>query len=176
MINILSIVLCIPFLTLFERKILSYRQSRKGPKKVRLKGILQPLADGLKLIIKDFGFPKISFKFGYFLSPVIVFLLMIFSLLTITKVFKGWRIMYSILLFLVFSSVSVFRLFFSAFSRKSKYTLLGAFRRAAQVISYEIRIILILIIPCCLRKTLKFSDFWINYNLIIFVFPFVFVF
>jgi len=82
-------VLCIPFLTLFERKVLSYRQSRKGPKKVRVLGLLQPVADGVKLIIKEFGFPKVSKKFGFFFSPVILFLLMIFTLICISNIFKG---------------------------------------------------------------------------------------
>lgn len=171
LINIISIILCIPFLTLFERKVLSYRQNRKGPKKVRILGILQPISDGVKLIIKEFGFPKISKKIGFFLSPLFLFLLMVFSLISISNIFKGWRFMYSVLIFLVFSSIRIFSLFFSAISRKSKYTLLGAFRRAAQVISYEISVILILLIPCCLRNSLKFSFLLIKYKFIFLIFP-----
>jgi len=84
--------------------------------------------------------------------------------------------MYSILLFLVFSSIRIFRIFFSAISRNSKYTLLGGFRGAAQVISYEIRIITILLIPCRLRKTLKFSEMFFNFKIIFLTLPIVFFF
>jgi len=60
LIKIISIIICIPFFTLLERKVLGYVQTRKGPNKIGILGILQPLSDGLKLILKEGILPKIS--------------------------------------------------------------------------------------------------------------------
>jgi NADH:ubiquinone oxidoreductase subunit H len=80
-----GIVLCVPFLTLYERKILSYSQNRKGPKKISLFGLFQPIVDGIKLIIKESGRTLFSKKLVYYYSRVIIFILRMRSVLILTK-------------------------------------------------------------------------------------------
>jgi NADH-quinone oxidoreductase subunit H len=72
-----GVVVSIPFLTLFERKILSYIQFRKGPKKVRINGLLQPISDGAKLVFKETVVPIRRKKIIYFFSPLFRFFLML---------------------------------------------------------------------------------------------------
>ena len=69
----------IPIFTLFERKILRYIQSRKGPNKVRFMGLLQPISDGIKLILKNFIYPETNNSFFFLFFPMLGFLLMLIN-------------------------------------------------------------------------------------------------
>lgn len=69
----------IPIFTLFERKILSYIQNRKGPKKVRFIGLLQPVCDGVKLLLKELILPSFRNQVIFFVCPILSFLLMCIS-------------------------------------------------------------------------------------------------
>jgi len=73
LVTIVSIIIMIPFLTLLERKILSYIQTRKGPKKVRFLGLLQPITDGVKLVLKESGHKIRTKKKIFWISPLFNF-------------------------------------------------------------------------------------------------------
>lgn len=147
----LGVVLCVPFLTLFERKILSYIQSRKGPKKISIFGLLQPIVDGVKLIIKEAGGTLFRKKFIYHFSTIIVFFLRLRRIFILTGSFNSWVFKKKFLFFLAIISCNIFPLFFSGLSSKRKYSILGSFRGAAQVIAYEVKaVVFLLLIFSCL--------------------------
>lgn len=78
-IRVISVIVCIPFYTLLERKVLGYIQLRKGPKKVGFIGLLQPITDGVKLILKEGTYPLRVKGLVYWLCPFVRFLLMLFT-------------------------------------------------------------------------------------------------
>jgi len=159
----LKVLISIPLLTLFERKILSYSQNRKGPKKVSVGGILQPIGDGVKLVLKKFAVIFVRNKFRFVFLPFLSFLFMCFCWKFYPFFLIFYRKMFSILVILCISSLAVYIILFSGWSRNSKYSLIGSIRGAAQNISYEISLIIIILSPCCLGFSLKLKSF-LEYN------------
>lgn len=139
----------IPIFTLLERKVLSYIQNRKGPKKVSFLGIFQPISDGLKLILKKLILPKKKNYLIFFFRPIFLFFLMLINFFLVSTFKKKiFIIKFSLLLFLCLSSLQIFFLLSSRWSRKSKYALLGCVRNCIQTISYEICFLTIIFFPC----------------------------
>lgn len=132
-------------MTLIERKILGGVQIRKGPDKLMFKGILQPFSDGIKLFIKEnFVVFFYSNKLLYNLFPIffiVVILIMWYLFVYLFEEYFTFRRMFIVLV----SGVGVYGLFGAGWASNSKYGLLGAYRRVAQTISYEVRIIFIVI-------------------------------
>ena len=148
----LPLIIAVAYFTLAERKILGAIQRRRGPNVVGVFGLLQPLSDGFKLLVKETVLPSSSNKLIFVLSPIITFLI---SLL-------GWAVIpydkYSFLaelntgmmyLFAV-SSLGVYGIIMSGWSSNSKYAFLGALRSTAQMVSYEVSLgfIIIVIVLC----------------------------
>merc|ERR1719510_2775701 len=79
LILIILILINVAFVTLFERKILGYRQIRKGPNKVRFIGLMQPFNDAIKLFSKELVFPNLSNMFQYFISPILGLIIVLIS-------------------------------------------------------------------------------------------------
>ena len=149
-------MLNVAFITLLERKILGYSQYRLGPNKVRVIGVLQPIADAVKLFRNQLESPFRRNYILFFFSPVIrvFFILLLWSVI---PVITGFHIfIFSIILFLVIIRFGVYPLLLRGWASNRKYALLGGLRGVAQTISYEIRLALILLI---------FLIYFNNYNL-----------
>lgn len=155
---IVPLLLSIATATLLERKVMAAIQLRRGPN-VRGFGILQPLADGLKLVLKEFVIPLRANSIIFMVSPVLFLGLMLclWSLIPFTE-FSVVIPEFSLLLFLVLSSLSVYGIIFGGWSSNSRYAFLGAVRSASQMLSYELNAGLIVIWICILSKSFNFMD------------------
>nr|NP_203513.1 NADH dehydrogenase subunit 1 [Terebratalia transversa]AAK95504.1 NADH dehydrogenase subunit 1 [Terebratalia transversa] len=148
--TLVPILLSMAFFTLLERKILGYAQNRKGPNKVGVGGWLQPILDAVKLLSKDLVSPSRSSKVGFFFAPVAMILLSLIFWLNYWSAFSFSYLSKGVLYFMCVSSLSVYPVFMSGWASNSKYALLGAIRSVAQTISYEISMVLIILVPLCL--------------------------
>ena len=163
LIKILGVVLCVPFFTLLERKILSYSQNRKGPKKVRILGLLQPVSDGVKLIIKSSGSPFSANQYLFYIFPVVRFILTLRFIFFFPRKFNSYLFHLGIIGIICISSLGIYTLLGRGWRSKSKYSLLGSLRGAAQVISYEIKLVFLIIFPCTLLMKYKLKRFYSKY-------------
>jgi NADH-quinone oxidoreductase subunit H len=172
----LPVLISVAFLTLVERKILAAIQRRYGPDQVGFRGLLQPIADAIKLICKETVFPVLSNKFLYLISPIFSFFLSLISWVVIPVNEFGALINIDIGFLYIFgiSSLGVYSIILSGWSSGSSYAFLGALRSAAQMISYEVSFGLTLVsILFCTNSLniMEVVEFQINY--IWFVFPFL---
>jgi NADH-quinone oxidoreductase subunit H len=149
---VVPLLLSIAYFTLAERKIMGSIQRRRGPNVVGLYGLLQPLADGFKLLIKETIIPSSSNKVIFFIAPMITFGLSLMGWAVIpfneTAVLADINI--GILYLLAISSLSVYGIVMSGWASNSKYAFLGALRSAAQMVSYEVSIgfIIVTVVIC----------------------------
>ncbi len=134
------LLIAVAYLTYAERKVIGYMQVRIGPNRVGLWGLLQPIADGLKLLFKEIILPTASNKGLFFLGPV----------LTIAPAFAAWAVIpfdgtkvlanidAGLLYVLAMTSIAVYGVIIAGWASNSKYAFLGSLRSAAQIVSYEI--------------------------------------
>jgi NADH-ubiquinone oxidoreductase chain 1 len=161
---ILIIIINIAFFTLLERKILSYCQYRKGPNKISLIGFLQPFRDIIKLFTKNF---EILFKYKlifYIISPLIIiniFLLIWFNLSSPIKRFN-----FSIIFYLALLRILSYPILLSGIKSSCLYSFLGRIRRVRQYLSYEISIILVILIFINVKDSYSFFSWRNNYSFI----------
>ena len=141
------VLISVAYLTLAERKIIGYSQTRKGPNVVGIYGLLQPLADGVKLFSKEMVIPNHVSVFLYFFSPILALTLglVVWGLLPLNLYSVMSDINLGILIIFAFSSIGVYAILMSGWSSNSKYAFMGSLRAAAQMISYEVSIGLIII-------------------------------
>ena len=144
---ILNIILTVAFLTLFERKVLASIQKRKGPNWTGFLGILQPLADALKLILKENPVPQNASSFLFFGGPLILLVLSLSAWFVIPfnndVVISNINI--GVLYIFMVSSLNTLNIIVAGWSSNSRYAFLGALRSIAQVIAYEVVIGVIII-------------------------------
>jgi len=144
---IVPLLIAVAYLTLAERKVMASMQRRKGPNVVGFFGLLQPLADGLKLLIKEPVLPSNANTLLFAAAPILTFLL---SLISWAVIPFGYGLVLSdlnvgVLYIFAISSLGVYGIILAGWSSNSKYAFLGALRSAAQMVSYEVSIGLILI-------------------------------
>ena len=154
------LLVAVAYLTLLERKVMASMQRRKGPNVVGAYGLLQPLADGLKLFLKESIVPASAHKGVFILSPILTFLLAL-SLWAAVPFGEGMvyaDINIGVLYIFAVSSLGVYGVICSGWSSNTKYSFIGALRSAAQMISYEIGMGFILLLIFVLVGSLNLTD------------------
>lgn len=169
---VIIILLGIAFVTLFEREILGLRQNRLGPNKIIFLGLFQALLDGLKLVKKEFIFPKRRSDFLFMFIPLLRFLIIYLEwfLLPFIGGFINWQ--FSIIFFFCLVGVIVYTSLLRGLIRKSKYAFLGAVRSRRQRISFEVVFSLFFIGVIVFLKSFEIIKLFNFFN---FVFFFIFV-
>ena len=161
-INFLSvfvpILLCVAFLTLAERRVMGNMQNRRGPNVVGFFGLLQPIADGVKLLIKEPVVPLRADAFIFILAPIFTFSLSLVNWGVIPIISASLEFNLGLLILLGITSLTVYGIILAGWASNSKYAFIGGLRSAAQMISYEVSLSITLLPIVCLTGSLCFSE------------------
>ena len=149
---IVPLLLGIAYLTYAERKVIGWIQLRKGPNVVGPFGLLQPIADGVKLVLKETVIPSGANRVVFIAAPFVTFVLALIAWAVI-PFDQGWvlaDINVGILYLFAISSLGVYGIIMAGWASNSKYAFLGALRSAAQMVSYEVAIgfVIITVLLC----------------------------
>jgi NADH-quinone oxidoreductase subunit H len=170
---IVPLLIAVAYVTLLERKVMASMQQRRGPNVIGFFGLLQPFADGLKLLIKETILPSSSNIGIFILAPILTFLL---SLLTWSVIPIGKNLVFvdlniGILYLLTISSLGVYGIIIAGWSSNSKYAFLGALRSAAQMVSYEVSLGLIIISVLICSGTLNLTTLVLSQSKVWYIYP-----
>ena len=142
---LVGILLRVAFMILFERKVLSYIQIRKGPNKIRFVGLFQSFGDAVKLFIKEQGSPMYSNLIIYYFSPLLAIFLMLLIWLVYPLGYGGLNFIYSLVFIFCCLGMGVYVLIARGWGSNSNYAIIGAIRGVSQTISYEVRLVFLLL-------------------------------
>nr|YP_009353819.1 NADH dehydrogenase subunit 1 [Bryopa lata]AQZ26110.1 NADH dehydrogenase subunit 1 [Bryopa lata] len=151
------VLMAVGYFTLFERKALACMQIRKGPNKVGVGGILQPIADAVKLLSKQYLVPSRANKLCFYFAPVFSFTLSLMLWHAFPFYYANYYVVFGLMYFFCVSSVSVFGTIMAGWASNSKYAMIGAIRGAAQAISYEVSFSLLALFCVFLRGGFSLS-------------------
>ena len=150
----------VAYATYLERKISAFMQARLGPMRVGPWGLLQPIADGIKLLTKEDFIPENADRWIFFVAPYIA-VVAAFIVMAVVPFGPDWAVItdvnIGVLFVLAVSSVGVLALILAGWSSNSKYALLGALRSSAQMVSYEVSMGLAIIGALMFARTLSLS-------------------
>ena len=157
---VLPLLLCVAYLTLWERKAIGFTQIRFGPNRVGPLGLLQPIADALKVFTKEIIQPTRASKGLFFMGPV----------MTMMTVLAAWAVIpfgpevalaninAGLLFLMAITSLEVYGIIIAGWASNSKYALLGALRASAQMVSYEIAMGFALVVVLMVSGSLNLTD------------------
>jgi len=170
---IVPLLLAIAYFTYAERKVLAYSQLRKGPNVVGPLGLFQPIADGLKLLMKETVIPSGANRIVFVAAPMLTFTLALVAWavipfgdgIVISNINVGLLYLFAI------SSLSVYGIIMAGWASNSRYAFLGALRSAAQMVSYEVSIGFVLVTVLLCAGSLNLSDIVLAQRHVWFVIP-----
>ena len=160
MLVVLPLLVSVAYLTYVERKVIAAMQLRKGPNRVGVLGLLQPLADAVKLMFKEVILPSGANKLLFIMAPMITFILALlgWAVIPVSATYVIADINVGVLYLLAISSLGVYGIIISGWASNSKYAFLGAVRSAAQMISYEVAIGFAIIAVLLVTHSLNLSE------------------
>ena len=148
------------FLVWVERKVVARFQDRLGPNRLGPYGLIQPIADVLKLLIKEDITPRGADRLVYNLAPILTLatVLLLWAVIPIMPNVVGTDLNVGILYLVAVGAIATLAIIMAGWSSNNKYALLGAFRTVAQMISYEVPMVIALLIPVLLARSMGVSD------------------
>ena len=157
---LLALIGIVTYVTLLERKFAARMQSRIGPYRVGPHGLLQPIADGIKLMIKEDVVPRLADRTVYNLAPIVFLIpcLLIFATMPFAPGLGVADTNIGILFFLAVSAMEIVGLFMGGWGSNNKYALLSVMRAVNQIISYDLPFIFTALVPVVLTGSLRLSD------------------
>jgi len=157
---ILPVLLSVAYLTYFERKVIGAMQLRRGPNVVGPFGLLQPMADGLILFLKETIIPSGANRVVFMIAPMITFILSLvaWAVIPFDEGMVLADINVGILYLFAISSLGVYGILMAGWASNSRYAFLGAIRSAAQMVSYEVSMGLIIVTVLLCVGSLNLSD------------------
>jgi NADH-quinone oxidoreductase subunit H len=155
-----AIILVVTYVTLLERKFAARMQSRIGPYRVGPHGLLQPIADAIKLMIKEDVIPRLADRTVYNLAPIVFLIpcMLIFATVPFAPGLGIADLNIGILFFLAVSAMEIVGLFMAGWGSNNKYALLSVMRAVNQIISYDLPFIFVALVPVILAGSLRLSD------------------
>jgi NADH-quinone oxidoreductase subunit H len=172
---VLPVLISVAYLTLAERKVMGAMQQRFGPNSIGFFGLLQPLADGLKLLLKEAVIPTNSNTFSFIFAPILTFFISLlnWAILPFSSYCFFADVNLSLLFIFAVSGLAVYGVILSGWSSNSKYAFFGAIRSAAQMVSYEVSMGLILMSALFCVGSINFIDIVLFQSFIFFAIPFL---
>ena len=157
---LVPLFLCVAYLTLWERKLIGWIQIRIGPNRVGPLGLLQPIADGVKLLFKEIILPTASSKALYILAPMLAIMpaLAAWAVIPFAPELMLSNINAGLLYILALTSFGVYGVIIAGWASNSKYAFIGAMRSAAQMVSYELAMGFALVVVLMVSGSLNLSD------------------
>lgn len=148
------------FLVWVERKVVARFQDRLGPNRVGPFGLVQPIADVIKLLIKEDITPVGADRFVYNLAPILALatVLLLWAVLPLSATIYGTNINVGVLYIVAVGAISTLGIIMAGWASNNKYALLGAFRTVAQMVSYEVPMVISLMVPVILARSMGLKD------------------